>query len=135
MPSFKSTVFAVAAAFVATAHADYYVEPSSVPLATRSTNFCYPCSPGNTYPAVGDLASMLTGNLTEAWCADEKNTCPIICQQVEPRTTLVNDCDPVSSKRHQQQKHEGSKLTRPLFPPHRKPSPTAASAETRTSPT
>ncbi|KAK1716657.1 hypothetical protein BDP67DRAFT_488083 [Colletotrichum lupini] len=86
MPSFKSTVFAVAAAFVATAQADYYVEPSSVPLATRSTNFCYPCSPGNTYPVVGDLA--------KAWCADEKNTCPIICQQVEPRTTLVNDCDP-----------------------------------------
>ncbi|KXH43876.1 hypothetical protein CSAL01_01792 [Colletotrichum salicis] len=72
MPSFKSTVFAIAAAFVATAQADYYVDPSTVPLATR-----------------------------KAWCADEKNTCPIICQQVEPRTTLVNDCDP---------------LTRPLLP-------------------
>ncbi|OHE92018.1 hypothetical protein CORC01_12657 [Colletotrichum orchidophilum] len=67
MPSFKSTVFAAAAAFVATAQADYYVDPSTVPLATR-----------------------------KAWCADEKTTCPIICQQVEPRTTLVNDCDPDS---------------------------------------
>uniref|UniRef100_L2G822 DUF7707 domain-containing protein n=1 Tax=Colletotrichum fructicola (strain Nara gc5) TaxID=1213859 RepID=L2G822_COLFN len=64
MPSFKSTVFAVAAAFVAAAQADYVIEPKSVPLATR-----------------------------KAWCQDETNTCPIICQQVEPRTTLVNDCD------------------------------------------
>ncbi|KAF4818840.1 hypothetical protein CGCSCA5_v004839 [Colletotrichum siamense] len=64
MPSFKSTVFAAAAAFVAAAQADYVIDPKSVPLATR-----------------------------KAWCQDETNTCPIICQQVEPRTTLVNDCD------------------------------------------
>lgn len=41
MPSFKSTVFAVAAAFVAATQADYVIEPKSVPLATRSTLF-YP---------------------------------------------------------------------------------------------
>ncbi|KAF6832479.1 hypothetical protein CPLU01_06162 [Colletotrichum plurivorum] len=64
MPSFKSTFFALAAAFVATAQADYTIDPKSVPLATR-----------------------------KAWCANQKNTCPIICQQVEPRTTLVNDCN------------------------------------------
>ncbi|WYZ44168.1 hypothetical protein EsH8_VII_000604 [Colletotrichum jinshuiense] len=65
MPSFKTTFFAVAAAFVTTAHADYYVEPSSVSLSLRT-----------------------------AWCKDQKYTCPIICQQVEPRTTEENDCDP-----------------------------------------
>ncbi|OAA80981.1 hypothetical protein LEL_00526 [Akanthomyces lecanii RCEF 1005] len=32
--------------------------------------------------------------LPERWCRDEKLTCPLICQQTEPRTTLVNDCDP-----------------------------------------
>lgn len=31
----------------------------------------------------------------DRWCRDEKLTCPLICQQTEPRTTLVNDCDPV----------------------------------------
>ncbi|KAJ0385986.1 hypothetical protein COL922a_005249 [Colletotrichum nupharicola] len=58
MPSFKSTVFAVAAAFVAAAQADYVIEPKSVPLATRS-----PAPPR-----------------WRVW-------------DVEPRTTLVNDCD------------------------------------------
>jgi hypothetical protein len=70
MPSFKSTVLAVAAALVATVQADYYIEPSSVPLSTRQT-----------------------------WCKSEKSTCPIICQQVEPYTTLTNTCDPVSQPR------------------------------------
>ncbi|KAL0935164.1 uncharacterized protein CTRU02_209755 [Colletotrichum truncatum] len=67
MPSFKSTLFAAAAAFVATAQADYAIDPKTVPRATRVQ-----------------------------WCADEVRTCPIICQQVEPRTTLVNTCDPDS---------------------------------------
>lgn len=31
----------------------------------------------------------------EAWCASEKNTCPLICQQTGDGTTKVNDCDPV----------------------------------------
>ncbi|KAJ6782180.1 hypothetical protein PWT90_03612 [Aphanocladium album] len=30
---------------------------------------------------------------TSRWCRDEKLTCPLICQQTEPRTTIVNDCD------------------------------------------
>ncbi|KAB5578537.1 hypothetical protein GE09DRAFT_554156 [Coniochaeta sp. 2T2.1] len=47
--------------------ADYYVVPDSVPLSTR-----------------------------KQWCTSELSTCPLICQQVEPRTTLVNTCDPVT---------------------------------------
>ncbi|PNY26770.1 Uncharacterized protein TCAP_03294 [Tolypocladium capitatum] len=65
MPSFWSTVLATAAAFAAVAHADYIIDPNSVSLGTR-----------------------------QVWCTNEKNTCPLICQQMEPRTTLVNDCDP-----------------------------------------
>ncbi|POR39598.1 Putative CDP-alcohol phosphatidyltransferase class-I family protein [Tolypocladium paradoxum] len=65
MPSFRSVALATAATFVAVAHADYVIDPKSVPLGTR-----------------------------QVWCTNEKNTCPLICQQMEPRTTLVNDCDP-----------------------------------------
>ncbi|PHH75521.1 hypothetical protein CDD80_2318 [Ophiocordyceps camponoti-rufipedis] len=65
MPSLRSAALAVVAVFSAVAHADLVIEPSSVPISTR-----------------------------HAWCADERNTCPLICQQVEPRTTLMNDCDP-----------------------------------------
>ena len=65
MPSFKSTVLAVAAALVASVNADYYIQPDSVSLATRQT-----------------------------WCKNEKSTCPIICQQTPPYTTLTNTCDP-----------------------------------------
>lgn len=65
MPSFKSTTLAVAAAFVAVAGADYVIDPTTVPLSTR-----------------------------KAWCADEKRTCPIICQQIDTRPAIVNDCDP-----------------------------------------
>ncbi|TDZ20571.1 hypothetical protein C8034_v007962 [Colletotrichum sidae] len=64
MPSFKCTVFAVAAAFAATAQADYIIDPTTVPLSLR-----------------------------RAWCQDQTNTCPIICQQTEPRTTQVNTCN------------------------------------------
>lgn len=65
MPSFKSTTLAVAAAFVAVAHADYIIDPESVPLSTR-----------------------------KSWCVDEKRICPFICQQLDDRPVLVNDCDP-----------------------------------------
>ncbi|PHH92115.1 hypothetical protein CDD83_8878 [Cordyceps sp. RAO-2017] len=64
MLSLRSTVVATVVALAAVAQADYQVEPSSVPISTR-----------------------------QAWCANEKNTCPLICQQMEPRTTLVNECD------------------------------------------
>jgi hypothetical protein len=36
MPSFKAIVFAIAAAFIATSQADYYIDPSTVPLSKRS---------------------------------------------------------------------------------------------------
>lgn len=36
---------------------------------------------------------MLTGEETDYWCKQEMSSCPIICQQVEPRTTDVNTCD------------------------------------------
>ncbi|CAI4218636.1 unnamed protein product [Parascedosporium putredinis] len=65
MPSFRSTSLAVAAAFVAIANADYFIEPDSVPLSTR-----------------------------KAWCLDEKRICPIICRLVDDRPAMVNDCDP-----------------------------------------
>ncbi|KAK1972210.1 hypothetical protein LY78DRAFT_665470 [Colletotrichum sublineola] len=65
MPSFKSTLFAVAAAFVATAHADYFVEPDSVPLSTR-----------------------------KSWCQDQKYSCPVICDEVSTKPVEVNECDP-----------------------------------------
>ena len=83
MPSLRSTVFAVAAAFVATARADYYIDPESVPLGTRGE------SPDPF------SARAWTDNGLENWCENEKDTCPLICQQVEHRTTLVNECDPV----------------------------------------
>lgn len=65
MPSLRVSALAAAAAFSVIAHADYTIDPETVPLSTR-----------------------------EQWCESEKSTCPIICQQVEPRTTLVNECDP-----------------------------------------
>lgn len=36
MPSFKTAFLALAAALVATVQADYYINPDSVPLSTRS---------------------------------------------------------------------------------------------------
>jgi len=67
MPSFKSTFFAVAAAFVATAHADYVIDPSSVSLSTR-----------------------------KSWCQDQTYSCPVICQEVSSDPVEVNTCDPAS---------------------------------------
>ncbi|UNI23162.1 hypothetical protein JDV02_008997 [Purpureocillium takamizusanense] len=61
----RSGVLAVVATLAAVAQADYSIDPDSVPLGTR-----------------------------QAWCANEKNTCPIICQQMQPQTTLINTCDP-----------------------------------------
>ncbi|XWW95199.1 hypothetical protein V2A60_003153 [Cordyceps javanica] len=69
MVSFKTTGFVAAAALATLAQADYEIDPTTVPFATR-----------------------------ERWCRDEKLTCPLICQQTEPRTTLVNDCDPETLK-------------------------------------
>ncbi|KAF7549159.1 hypothetical protein G7Z17_g6585 [Cylindrodendrum hubeiense] len=67
MPSVRSTVLAVAATLVAVAQADYVIDPDSVPLSQR-----------------------------QAWCASEKYTCPLICQQTGDGSTKVNECDPKS---------------------------------------
>ncbi|KAM0255083.1 hypothetical protein ACHAQJ_006084 [Trichoderma viride] len=64
MVSFKSAVLAATMAFASIAKAQYYIVPSSVPLSTR-----------------------------ENWCASEISTCPLICQQVTTKKTLVNDCN------------------------------------------
>ncbi len=67
MPSFKTIVLAVAAALVSTVHADYQIDPNSVPL-----------------------------NIRQSWCSSELSTCPIICDQTAPFKTEVNTCDAVS---------------------------------------
>ncbi|CEJ85271.1 hypothetical protein VHEMI03719 [[Torrubiella] hemipterigena] len=54
----------LAASVLAVASADLTIDPNSVPLLQR-----------------------------EGWCEDQRRTCPIICQQVEPRTTKINTCD------------------------------------------
>lgn len=48
MPSFSTVFLAVATAFVATVQADYRIEPSSVPLSTRSEYTCHTC---NMFPS------------------------------------------------------------------------------------
>ncbi|XDG08416.1 hypothetical protein ABKA04_008031 [Annulohypoxylon sp. FPYF3050] len=64
MPSIRS-ILAAAVVFVSSVRADYVIDPDSVSLTDRTN-----------------------------WCASEKSTCPLICQQTSPGTTLVNDCDP-----------------------------------------
>lgn len=68
----------------------------------------------------------------DSWCMTEKSTCPLICQQTPPGTTLVNDCDAVSFSDHKIISDEALILIRS---PDRKHSPTAACAETTSSPT
>ncbi|GJC88332.1 hypothetical protein ColLi_11170 [Colletotrichum liriopes] len=65
MPSFKSTFFAVAAAFVATAQADYVINPDTVPLSVR-----------------------------KGWCKDQTYSCPVICREVSTKPVEANECDP-----------------------------------------
>ncbi|SPJ89124.1 uncharacterized protein FTOL_12905 [Fusarium torulosum] len=65
MPSFRTIVLAVAASAVTVVNADYVIDPNSVPLATR-----------------------------RFWCDNEKETCPMICEQSSKGDTKVNECDP-----------------------------------------
>ncbi|KAJ9151861.1 hypothetical protein NKR23_g2584 [Pleurostoma richardsiae] len=67
MPSLRTAVLAFAAALFATVQADYVIDPTSVPLSTR-----------------------------KQWCTSEESTCPIICEQTPPYSTLVNTCDPTT---------------------------------------
>jgi hypothetical protein len=85
MVSLKTTGFAVATALAAIAQADYIIDPKTVPKSTRGII---------TTPDEAIFISQLTVP-TATWCQDEKRTCPLICQQTEPRTTLINECDPV----------------------------------------
>ncbi|OTB04475.1 hypothetical protein M426DRAFT_11622 [Hypoxylon sp. CI-4A] len=64
MPSIRN-VLATAIVLVSSVRADYVIDPDSVSLTNRNN-----------------------------WCQSEKSTCPLICQQSEPGSTLVNDCDP-----------------------------------------
>ncbi|CAH0015006.1 unnamed protein product [Clonostachys rhizophaga] len=62
---FGTFVLALATSFAAVVKADYYIEPDSVPLATR-----------------------------EYWCTQALTSCPFLCEQTKPGTTKVNTCDP-----------------------------------------
>ncbi|KAI0007616.1 hypothetical protein F4779DRAFT_496714 [Xylariaceae sp. FL0662B] len=64
MPSLRF-ILATASLFVSSIRADYVIDPDSVSLTVR-----------------------------DKWCQDEKATCPLICQQTPPGTTLINTCDP-----------------------------------------
>ncbi|ODA79482.1 hypothetical protein RJ55_05075 [Drechmeria coniospora] len=65
MPSFLCAVLSTVATLASVAQADYSIDPKSVSASIR-----------------------------QAWCQSERATCPIICQQTGPGTTLVNTCDP-----------------------------------------
>ncbi len=69
MPSLKLSLLAVTATLFSAARADYYINPDSVALIIR-----------------------------KSWCTSEISTCPIICEQVAPYSTLVNTCDPVRTR-------------------------------------
>ena len=64
MPSLRSTLLAAAMAVVAIAQTTPQIDPESVDEGTR-----------------------------DRWCNDQITSCPFICEQTEPRTTLENDCD------------------------------------------
>jgi hypothetical protein len=66
MPSLRSTLLAAALAVAATAQ---IVTPDIDP-------------------------SLVEDDTKERWCNDQKITCPFICDQDEPRTTLENECWP-----------------------------------------
>ncbi|KAL7620381.1 hypothetical protein AAE478_009376 [Parahypoxylon ruwenzoriense] len=66
VPSLRN-ILAAAAVIVSSVRADYVIDPNSVSLTIRTS-----------------------------WCQSEKSTCPLICGQTSPGTTLVNDCDPTA---------------------------------------
>lgn len=68
MPSFRNIVGVVAAAFVVSVQADYYINPDSVSQTDR-----------------------------KYWCQSELSTCPIICSQTTEGKPITNTCDPVSA--------------------------------------
>ncbi|KAH6657768.1 hypothetical protein BKA67DRAFT_656011 [Truncatella angustata] len=65
MLSLKTSVLAAVTLLASAVRADYYIDPDSVSLSTRNS-----------------------------WCQQELTTCPIICKQTTPGTTLINTCDP-----------------------------------------
>lgn len=66
MLSLKTTVLAAVTLLASSVQGDYYIDPSSVSLSIR-----------------------------QSWCQQELVTCPLICKQTSPGTTLTNTCDPV----------------------------------------
>lgn len=65
MPSLRTIVLAAAASAVTVVNADYVIDPESVPIAQR-----------------------------RVWCMNEKETCPMICEQTSKGDAKVNECDP-----------------------------------------
>lgn len=88
MPSFKTVFLAVAAALVGTVRADYFVEPSSVPLTTRSEHLSRLKRLFKFLRAADSVSS-------ESWCQSEISTCPSICRDQSGTGAQVNTCDPV----------------------------------------
>ncbi|KAI1463985.1 uncharacterized protein F4812DRAFT_218457 [Daldinia caldariorum] len=58
-------ILAAAVLLASSVQADYVIDPDSVSLTIKTS-----------------------------WCKSETSTCPLICQQTPPGTTLVNECDP-----------------------------------------
>lgn len=84
---FRSTVLAAATSCFAVVQAQYKIDPESVDINQRGK-----AQAPRRMPL---FASMSTNSLLEVWCRNQKETCPKICEQTEPQTTLVNDCDAV----------------------------------------
>ncbi|KAL6859921.1 hypothetical protein ACO1O0_003945 [Amphichorda felina] len=61
---FRPTVLAAAVSLATVAQAQYSIDPESVPIAER-----------------------------KVWCNTQVESCPLICSQTKPGTTLVNECD------------------------------------------
>jgi len=67
MTSLRSAALAATVVFASIAKAQYSIDPDSVPLSTR-----------------------------QAWCSSQTFQCPVICEQLSPLPTLVNECDPTT---------------------------------------
>lgn len=62
---FRSTALAVATSFAVLAQAQYEINPDDINI-----------------------------NIRNVWCKNQEETCPKICEQSKPGTTIVNECDP-----------------------------------------
>jgi len=86
MPSFKLSA-AVVAITIISAQAQYSIDPSTVPISTRSTLH------------IVHLKRRIYWRFTASWCQSQLASCPLLCLQnpgSADSTTEANDCDPVS---------------------------------------